>query len=456
MRTVLRSSLPEVGLLLLGAFFCFRELGTFPAAWTDDSLFMIVAKQIAEGKGYTLPLLRNIWPYPYILAVGPPLLFPVALAIKLAGFSVAVARIPMVLYIGFSAMTAYVFTQKISDRNTARWSVALLLSLSTFINTGKTVMGEVPGFFFLLLGLLLLSDTKRTWQKDIGIGLLLGLAVLTKLTYGLIYPALGLAWLAAALHKDRKEVLSLTRIGLVAVAVYAPWRLLEMSSFTGLSKDFAFLLNAEEGGGFQILHGNLGLLLRAQYLYYGLMLLLGGTGLWHIRRTLSRSLFIILCAVIVLCTLYFLSSFGWYRHLLPAHLLLTPFVAIGVLWILPKKAAVALLLFFVLGQGYWQWDHRGSSRSPAAAEGAAYVQEHLQDTKLIIQIAPIFVRLPRNPNWLFLTNPTLTSRLPSELVTLTEEQKCYSWIRGRQPEDPEDLQVIGRKYVLAPPAEDCP
>ncbi|PIQ76806.1 hypothetical protein COU78_00705 [Candidatus Peregrinibacteria bacterium CG10_big_fil_rev_8_21_14_0_10_49_24] len=456
MRLPLRTHLPEAGLLLLGTFFCFRELGTFPAAWTDDSLFMIVARQLAEGKGYTLPLLTNVWPYPYILAVGPPLLFPVALAIKLAGFSVEAARIPMVIYIGLSALTAYVFTAKIADKNTARWSVALLLTLSTFINTGKTVMGEVPGFFFLLLGLLLLSDTRRTWKKDVGIGLLFGLSVLAKLTYGLIYPALGMAWLVVAVRKDKKELLSLTSIGLVAVAVYAPWRLLEMSSFTGLSKDFAFLLNAEEGGGFQILHGHLELLLRSQYLYYGLMLLLGGIGLLHMRRKLSQSLFTILCTLVVLCTLYFLSSFGWYRHLLPAHLLLIPFVVIGTVSVLPKRLASALLLFFVLGQSYWQLNHRGSSRSPAAAEGAAYVQEHLQDTKLIVQIAPIFVRLPSNPNWLFLTNPTLTSRLPSELVTLTEEQQCYWWVRGRQPQDPEDLQTVGRKYVLAPPAKDCP
>lgn len=451
----MRKNLPELGLMLLGAFFCLRELGTFPAAWTDDSLFMIIARQVAQGEGYTLPLLTNLWPYPYILAVGPPLIFPVALAIKLFGFSVAAARVPMVAYIALSACTAYVFTRKISGREAACWATALFLSLSTFINTGKTVMGEVPGFFFLLLGLYLLLDTERSWKKDIGIGLLLGLAVLTKLTYGLVYPALGLAWLAAAAYKDTKELRSLTLIGLVAVAVYAPWRLLEMSSFTGLSKDFAFLFSGEESEGFQILHGNLGLLLRAQYLYYGAMLLLGGAGLWRVRTQLPRSLWILLSTIITLCTLYFLSSFGWYRHLLPAHLLLIPFVAIAALSLLPRKMAVGLLLFFVLGQGYWQLDHRGSSRSTAAAEGAAYVQEHLQDTPLIIQIAPIYVRLPRNENWLFLTNPTLTSRLPKELVTLTDEQLCYSWIRGRQPGDPEDLQIVGRKYVLVPPPEHC-
>lgn len=447
--------LPELGLILLGAYFCLRELGTFPAAWTDDSLFMIVARQLAEGRGYTLPLLSNEWAYPYILAVGPTLLLPVALSIKLLGFSVEAARIPMVTYIALSSAVFYVFTKRISDKRTALWATALLLTLSTFINTGKTVMGEIPGFFFLMLGLLLLTGKKRSWNMDIGIGLCFGLSVLTKLTYGLIYPALGLAWFAAMFKRDRKELFSLTTIGIVAVFVFIPWRLLEMSSFTGLSKDFAFLFGGEESEGFQILQGNLSLLLRPQYLYYGAMLLLGGTGLWFKNRKISRSVWIIVSTLIVLFTLYFLSSFGWYRHLLPAHLLLIPFVAIAVLSVLPRSIAAGLLIFFCLGQGYWQWDHRGSSTSTAAAEAAEYIEQKMKKKDLIIQIAPIYVRLERNPRWLFITNPILTSRLPKELVTPSKKERCYTLIRGTSAKD-KKVKIIGNKYAIIPPPKDCP
>jgi 4-amino-4-deoxy-L-arabinose transferase-like glycosyltransferase len=415
---------------------------------------MIIARQVADGEGYTLPLLQNKWAYPYILAIGPTLILPVALSIKLLGFSVAAARIPMVLYIAATTVVSYLFVQKITDRRTAQWSTALLLSLSTFINTGKPVMGEIPGFFFLLLGLFLLLKKERSHKRDIVIGLCFGLSVLTKLTFGLIYPAIGVAWFVAAFRREKTEMLSLTLIGCVAALVFAPWRLLEMTSFTGLSKDFAFLFSGEEGEGFQLLGGNLNLLLRPQYLYFGVMLLLGTVGLWLKSGKFSRSVWLIIVTLIAGFTLYFLSSFGWYRHLLPAHLLLIPFATTAVLIALPRSLATVLLLFFLCGQGYWQWDHRGSSRSTASAEAAEYVTENMQDADLIVQIASIYVRLDRNPHWLFLTNPILTSRLPEELVTFTDELQCHGLIRGKRKRD-EDVLTIGKRYVVIPPPEDC-
>lgn len=449
-----RWKLPELALLLLGSFFALRELGTFPAAWSDDSLFMIVARQVAEGKGYVLPILSHAWPYPYILAVGPTLIVPVALAVKLLGFSVAAARIPMVIYIGLSALFFHLWAQRIFDRATARWATALLLTLSTFINTGKTVMGEIPGFFFLVLGLWLLAGERRTRWADVCIGVCFGLSIITKLTYGLLFPALGLAWLFAAAKKDRCALLSLTVIGTVAAAVFLPWRLLEMSSATGLAKDFAFLFEGEEGG-LNILQGEYGILLRPQYLYYGFMLLLGSLGLWMGSERLGRYGWVVVAALIALFTLYFLSSFGWYRHLLPAHLLLIPFVVKAVRTALPPRAAIGFLLFLLLGQGYWQWDHRGSSASPAAEEAAAYVVENLQEQGLIVQVAAVYVRLPENPRWLFLTNPILSSRLPPELVTPAGGERCMALLRGIEEGD-EGLQVVGRRYVLVPAPADCP
>ncbi|PIR52899.1 hypothetical protein COU76_03930 [Candidatus Peregrinibacteria bacterium CG10_big_fil_rev_8_21_14_0_10_49_10] len=456
MMSFLRYRAPELGLLLLGGFFCLRELGTFPAAWTDDSLFMIVARQVAEGRGYTVPLLHSTWMYPYILAVGPTLILPVALFIKLFGFSVAVARVPMVLYILLTTVALYLFTQKMADRNSARWATALLISLSTFINTGKTVMGEIPGFFFLLLGLLLLLQKERLYKRDVCIGICFGLSVLTKLTYGLVYPALGIAWITALCRREKREVLSLTIMGVLAVLVFLPWRLLEMSSVTGLSRDFAFMFRSDDGSVLQILHGNIGLLLRPQYLYYGAMLFLGCMGLWVQRHRLSLSAWIIISALIVSCTVYFLSSFGWYRHLLPAHLLLIPFVVIALRSLPAKKVATGLLLFFLAGQTYWQWDHQGSSASTAAANAAMYVEQNMQETDLIIQIAPVFVRLDHNPHWLFLTNPTLTSRLPGQFVSLTEKERCFGWIRGTEATDAENTQLIGGKFAVIPPPDDCP
>ena len=450
---------PELCITIVAAFFFFRELGTFPAAWTDDSLFMIVAREIAAGRGYQLPILDNPWPYPYILAVGPTLLLPVASAMSIFGDSIAVARLPMLDYMSGAVLMLYFFTQKIADRNAARWAALLLITLSAFVNNGKVVMGEVPALFYLLLGLFLLLWMKHTWKRDLFVGLSFGASVLTKLTLGLIYPAVGIAGLVAIWKKDKREVRSLLTIGVIAVCVYLPWRLLEQSHAIGLSKDFEFLFSGD-GGGFQILHGNLGILLRPQFVYYQVILTLGLIGLWSLRKKLDRSVLLITTTLILTCTAYFLSSFGWYRHLLPAHVLLIPFAVVGAKQILKPKLVVALLTFFIVAQGWWQLTYKGSSRSTAGADAAKHLQDHYVGTHMIIQQAEVYVRLPDNPRWLFITNPILTTRLPAEYVTLSEEQKCMYWFKTLSKEEEQELgnrvvERVARKYAVLAPPDEC-
>jgi hypothetical protein len=72
---------PELGIAAIIAFFSIRELGTFPASWADEGLFIIVAKMVATGQGYALPLLDQVWSYPYFLNVGPALIYPSAASI---------------------------------------------------------------------------------------------------------------------------------------------------------------------------------------------------------------------------------------------------------------------------------------------------------------------------------------------------------------------------------------
>ena len=52
MKMMRKPALPEAILLVLAGYFTFRDLGTFPAAWEDDSIFMLTARMLADGKGY--------------------------------------------------------------------------------------------------------------------------------------------------------------------------------------------------------------------------------------------------------------------------------------------------------------------------------------------------------------------------------------------------------------------
>ncbi len=463
--------LPEIGLSALALFFTFRELGTFPGSWIDEGLFIMVAKSVASGHGYAIPLLDHVWKYPYFLAIGPTVILPTAASLKLFGLSsIAIARLPMTLYILGTCITLYWFTKKITDRSTARWAIALLVTLSAFVNTGKPVLGEVPAFFFLVLGLFTMISEKQT-QRGIMSGIFFGLSVLTKLTYGLILPALSIAWIAAATRRQWKDVRSLTLSGCITLLVYLPWRWIEVihtpaGSLTEELDKFVF------GGGnlpvLNVLRDNAEILIRLPFLAFGIILLLGCTGLCSKDVRLPQPARMSIVSLVVFFTLYFLNSYGWYRHLLPAHLLLLPFVPVGVTMIVrvftgrskaTRMLATGILTLIVCAQGLWQLQHRGSGSGIESAQAAIILQEQYSTTNLLIEAPELFAQLPDNAHWLYLIREGISPSMPDIFRTPNAKQRCFSRIRKLSIEEVRQygaMAVRVSNYHLVPPPLDCP
>ncbi len=469
--------LPETGLAALTLFFTYRQLGLFPGAWVDEGLFIMTAKMVAAGAGYGIPLLDHVWYYPYFLAVGPTIILPTALSIKILGLSITAARIPMTLFILGSALTTYIFAQKVSDRSAARWATALLITLSAFINTGKPVLGEIPAFFFLILGCFVLTRERHDWKGGLLSGIFFGLSILTKLTFGLILPALILAWIAAAARRQWKEVWTLTISGITGFAVYLPWRIIE-AMYTPAGSLTEEINKSLFGTGdlplLYVLRENFGIFVRLPYLAFGAVLLLGTAGLWSRSVTISRSLRIIFTALIVLFTLYFLNSYGWYRHLVPAHLLLLPFVPAGIITILEKirrtvatawlparsvyGATFLILGVMVLAQGIWQWQYKGSSFGTASAETVDLLESDYRDTDLLIEEAELFAQLPDNPRWLYLIRYGISPSMPELFMTPTPEQRCFRRVKKLSAEESNklgDTVVRVGNYHILPAPVDC-
>lgn len=457
--------LPECLLLAAFSYFAMRKLGTFPAAWADDSLFMLVAKMIAEGRGYVLPILGFDWPHPYILAVGPTLIYPAAIMIRIFGFSVAAARVPMVLYLGAAIIASYLYVQRACDRISARWNAALLISLSAFINTGKPVLGEVPGFFFLMLGLLLMQQGRRNTWSACAAGIALGLAVITKLPYGIIFPALALSWGAALLKREWREILRLSVIigtagatlllGAYWLGGFEPGFLQEIRLFLFERKATAAT------AGFSPLYSRPWELLRIAYGHFALMIVLAIAGWVRCRKSLRRSDALTVMGIALLFALYFLNGPGWYRALLPATLLLFLFAPAGAFRLLGRWGGSALLLGIVLLQGTWQAREQGSSPSSAAAITAQALQKSWTDTPMVIAQAEVFVRLPMNPRWLYFSDEMRDARRqPPSVDRQIAATRCLPVLRRVNREDfnsPQSgmTQVSGRYFLFDPPA-DCP
>ncbi len=463
----LRHWLPELGIAALLVFFSVRELGTFPASWVDEGLFLIVAKMWALGHGYVLPILTIRWAYPYFLNVGPTIIYASGLSMKLFGLSTAAARLPMVAFLWASAAAFYVFVKKTFDTASARWATLLLVTFSGYINTGKPVLGEIPAFLFLILGFIALERSRTLAGRTAWSSLWFGLSVLTKITFGIVLPALLVAWLVALQKKQWKEAASLTVIGLASFAIFFAWRIVEIFH-TLAGSQTEEIHNFIGGGGrselFYVVRKTPGVLLRFPYLSFAVFVLLGGIGIWEARKRLHRTTWVTLTVSVALFLLYFLDSFGWYRLLLPAHLLLLPFVPAGLFLLVKrlragKELAAAVLAVIIGLQGMWQLTHQGSDRSPDGEIATRYVEERYATRDIIIQQTEVFARLPDNPHWYFLL-PNISFSIPATFTTLTDGFCRMPVLRKLSPQEVEAYrdritQVSGSYFVITPRPGEC-
>lgn len=447
---------------LIGAacvFFAFRELGTFPEPWADDSLFMIVARNLAEGRGYQFPIFDHPWYYSFFLAIGPTVVVPAAIGIKLFGFSVAAARLGTLPYIFLATFLLYRYAESLGGKWNARFAALLLVTFSAFINTGKPVMGEVPGFCFMLLGFLACRGT-LTAKKSVLSGMAFGLAVVTKITAGVVYPAIGLAWLAALVRKDMRDLRLLTLLGAVSFITLLPF--LHVLGYS----DPVFVQELTQygfaGGGsqfLQVLRTQPELLTRFQYLAYGIFLVSGCLGMYALREKLARREMVMALSLFFLVTLYFLDERGWYRHLLLSHFLLLAFVPAGFRMIFTKRTATFMLAGIVVAQTWWQWDHRGSRRTTEAADSAAILAQSYTETELLFVRPEVYVQLPYNPHWQYLSDE-FQARTYSAFADLPilQEQHCMAIVQKigleQQAQYGSRLTPLsGRYFIVAPPAE---
>ncbi len=131
--------------------------------------------------------------FPYITgSTGFPITIPLAGFFDMFGFGFSQARIYALLWFVAFFVVAWVFVKRIWNATYATSAIALLAGFASLHDSGRRVMGDVPGFALLLLGLILIFKKEK---KFLG-GILLGLAVATKPSvYLLIIPAIALTYL---------------------------------------------------------------------------------------------------------------------------------------------------------------------------------------------------------------------------------------------------------------------
>ncbi len=174
-------------LMLAGAlivFFSTYHLSESPAFWYDEGYHTQASIHIALHGTQALQVAPEEFVSTQYVSSGFPLLYPVALAYKLFGIGVLQGRWVMVIYLLLFGAAAYILAHRLFGRSTAVWSLLLLASLPMLYGIGKSVLGEVPGLFFLALSLLAVWHLERSSYQSLRrylfAGLTTGLCIVTK------------------------------------------------------------------------------------------------------------------------------------------------------------------------------------------------------------------------------------------------------------------------------------
>jgi hypothetical protein len=210
-------------------FLALYNLTSYPATWFDEGSHLHVPKTLVRFGVYADYSSEGFRYYGPTVGIGPTIILPIAAVFRLFGIGLLQARLVMVAYLLAAIWVFFRLARELGGSRLAWVATALLVASRgvSLLQYGRQVLGEVPGFFFVAagLGLWFASWEKATWQRLGIVGLLLGLAMVTKNQYLLILaPTLGLGWLANLIYYRTAPQRVFIVPGVVAGVCFALWQ----------------------------------------------------------------------------------------------------------------------------------------------------------------------------------------------------------------------------------------
>lgn len=327
-----------LALVVMVGFFLLYRLDDYPAHWYDEGSHLHVVKNYVRNGIYADYSSEGLRPFGPAVGVGPTVMLPTAVLFQLFGISIPLARLLIVAYACGALVVFYRLTGYFLNWS---WRVASFLALFfspglDFIFHARTVLGEVPGMFFLLLALWLwLRPVKRSVPMLALIGILFGLCCITKNQFALmVLPALLLCWLADLFGYRLRGWRHFVIPGAVAGLIFAFWTyivIIHLGQGDSFSENLATLRAASSGAFFMLTRQNLETSVRflVDTSAYGAVIL--PVLVFGLMRSLRRSedgqnygtlMIFILCGLAL-----FVTSLGWPRYAFAPLMLLAIFVA---------------------------------------------------------------------------------------------------------------------------------
>ncbi len=356
---------------LLFTFFASYHLSESPGIWFDEGMFTQTALNLERYGIQSIQTAPGQLISAGTVTGGFTFIAPIALLYKLFGPGVLQGRLVMLGFMLLFAAAAYAFIRKLFGPWCAAWTVLLLSSFAMLYGNGKPVLGEVPGFFFLMLALLALLWLERSSYRSLGayatLGLFAGFCIVTKPIFVLLLPAIALAWL----FRFREARLKVAGVALGAVAFLAPllvWLFMQFRASDSVGTILSFYANPYQVADLKalLISNALHFFTDASALYT--LVLIGAWALAAlIRRRAREKVSVAEATAFLFAVCVVLASLrlpGWNRYLFPATtvaLLFFPFSVVVVYgWISEKLPRVlraswipyAFLTLMILFQFY--------------------------------------------------------------------------------------------------------
>lgn len=303
------------------------HLDRYPQTWFDEGMYLQVAKNFAGEGLYAVRSADGTIDYAPIIGVGPTVLMPAALALRIGGNELAVARLIPLLALLVASLLVYLIARGLVGRLAAACTLLLLFAMPAldWLATGRQLLGEVPAIGLLLAGGAI-AWRAPTRLGAVSGGILLGLTMVTKGQYLLILPlALGAIGLFDLIVTRRRSFTWYVLLGVSVVATYVGWFVLLLSLLDEGQIGANFQqLRASSGGALMII--DRGRMLAGASLLLGprtFLLAVPATvyGLWLIWRAEGERR-LGLVALWVFQTLWLLwftfASIAWPRYAFPA------------------------------------------------------------------------------------------------------------------------------------------
>jgi 4-amino-4-deoxy-L-arabinose transferase-like glycosyltransferase len=320
-------------------FLCLFHLTSFPTTWYDEGSHLHVPKTLLLSGVYADKSSEGFRYYGPTVGVGPTVMLPIAASFWLFGIGLLQARLVMVGYLLATIFAFYYFVKYFQGDRVSIIATALLVTSRgvSILENGRQVLGEVPGFLFLILGLYLWyqSCSKKGLRYLIVSGIFLGLAMITKYQYVVVVaPSLIIAWLANLIYYRTSPQKNFIVTGAVAAACFLLWQvilILYLGPATA-QQNFNSLRIATAGAALvfsiSLMKASIQALLSFK-VYFSLLFVTWLYGFFlSIRRTQEGQKWgILFIMVSINLAWYVVASIGWLRYAFPALAISSIFLA---------------------------------------------------------------------------------------------------------------------------------